>query len=128
MRAKFAAVSRDNPALIAIVALFMLLAMIYSVTTPVFEAGDEIWHYPFIQHLATGHGLPVQDPAVHVGAMVSDRQVPVGAHVGDRAAAGQDDEQVDQHMVWLHEERIFPLMRRRRDGTGRPGLDRPSAP
>src|SRR6516164_8366200 len=28
------------------------------------------------------------------------------------------DEQVDQHMVWQHEERIFPLMRRRRLFSG----------
>jgi 4-amino-4-deoxy-L-arabinose transferase-like glycosyltransferase len=33
------------------------------VVTPIFEAGDEIWHYPLVQYLATGHGLPVQDPA-----------------------------------------------------------------
>ncbi len=43
---------------------FIVLAVTYSVVTPIFEAGDELWHYPFVQHLATGHGLPVQDPNV----------------------------------------------------------------
>jgi hypothetical protein len=47
--------------LIILVAAFIGLATIYSISTPIFEAGDEIWHYPFVQHLATGNGLPIQD-------------------------------------------------------------------
>ncbi len=33
--------------------------------TPVFEASDELWHYPMVRHLADGNPLPVQvfDPA-----------------------------------------------------------------
>jgi hypothetical protein len=50
--------------LAVILAAFVILASIYSVTTPIFEAGDEIWHYPFVQYLATGHSLPIQDPNV----------------------------------------------------------------
>jgi hypothetical protein len=50
--------------LIVLVAAFVVLATTYSITTPIFEAGDEIWHYPFVQHLSTGNGLPVQDPNV----------------------------------------------------------------
>lgn len=42
---------------------FLILGAIYSVTTPLFEAGDEIWHYPYVQFVAQGNGLPVQDPA-----------------------------------------------------------------
>lgn len=58
---------------------FLILGCIYSVTTPIFEASDELWHYPFVKHLADGHqasfdsqqlqgesklawGLPVQRP------------------------------------------------------------------
>ena len=55
---------RAHPLLAIILFAFILLAAIYSVATPIFEAGDEIWHFPFVQHLATGHSLPVQDPAV----------------------------------------------------------------
>ena len=43
---------------------FLALSTTYSIVTPIFEAGDELWHYPFVQHLATGHGLPIQDPNV----------------------------------------------------------------
>lgn len=46
-----------------VVSAFLTLGIFYSIETPIFEAGDEIWHYPFVQSLATGHGLPVQDPA-----------------------------------------------------------------
>ena len=42
---------------------FVLLGLVYSVVTPLFEASDELWHYPFVAHLASGGGLPVQDPA-----------------------------------------------------------------
>ncbi|MBI5650734.1 MAG: glycosyltransferase family 39 protein [Chloroflexi bacterium] len=54
----------NNRALILILVAFLALAITYSILTPIFEAGDEIWHYPFIQHLATGNGLPIQDPNV----------------------------------------------------------------
>ena len=37
-----------------------LLFTLYSIATPLFEASDELWHYPLVQHLATDGGLPVQ--------------------------------------------------------------------
>ncbi len=40
----------------------LVLGTLYSITTPLFEAGDELWHYPYIKHIADGNGLPVQDP------------------------------------------------------------------
>ena len=48
-----------------ILALFIILGITYAVVTPVFEASDELWHYPMIRHLADGNPLPVQvfDPA-----------------------------------------------------------------
>jgi len=46
-----------------LLALFGALGALYSVTTPLFEAGDELWHYPYVQWLARGNGLPVQQPA-----------------------------------------------------------------
>jgi 4-amino-4-deoxy-L-arabinose transferase-like glycosyltransferase len=39
--------------------LFVILAVIYSVIIPPFETPDEIWHFAFIQHVASGQGLPV---------------------------------------------------------------------
>ena len=50
--------------LVIVLAGFLLLGVLYSLVTPAFEAGDELWHYPFVQSLATGHGLPIQDPNV----------------------------------------------------------------
>jgi hypothetical protein len=42
-------------------AAFVALAALYSVTTPIFEAPDEVWHYAYIRQLALGHALPVVD-------------------------------------------------------------------
>jgi 4-amino-4-deoxy-L-arabinose transferase-like glycosyltransferase len=50
-----------------ILGLFVALATLYSIATPIFEASDEFRHYPFVQHLATGGGLPIQH-ADHVQA------------------------------------------------------------
>ncbi|HKZ70167.1 MAG TPA: glycosyltransferase family 39 protein, partial [Anaerolineales bacterium] len=41
---------------------FLFIASLYALTTPLFEASDELWHYPMVQHLSRGGALPVQDP------------------------------------------------------------------
>jgi hypothetical protein len=64
MRERFLQSLQKQRGLILILAGFVALSVTYSIVTPIFEAGDEIWHYPFVQHLATGHGLPIQDPNV----------------------------------------------------------------
>ena len=46
--------------LLLIIALFLIVGTIYAVTTPPFEASDELWHYPMIRHLADGNPLPMQ--------------------------------------------------------------------
>jgi 4-amino-4-deoxy-L-arabinose transferase-like glycosyltransferase len=45
-----------------LLALFVFLSATYSVLTPPFETPDEIWHFAFIQHVATGKGMPVAEP------------------------------------------------------------------
>lgn len=47
-----------------ILVAFLVLGCVYSLVTPVFEASDEIFHYPVVKHIADGLGLPVQDPGV----------------------------------------------------------------
>lgn len=47
---------------IIVLCLFVGLGVLYSVATPIFEASDELNHYPFVQTLARGNGLPVQRP------------------------------------------------------------------
>ena len=44
-----------------ILVAFVVLGSIYSVVTPIFEASDELWHYPLVQWLSQGNPLPVQD-------------------------------------------------------------------
>jgi len=43
----------------AVIAAFLILGLIYSFVTPLFESPDEIWHWAFADHLANGYGLPV---------------------------------------------------------------------
>ena len=52
--------------LAVLLAAFILLGSTYAITTPAFEASDELWHYPMVRHLADGNPLPVQvfDPAL----------------------------------------------------------------
>jgi 4-amino-4-deoxy-L-arabinose transferase-like glycosyltransferase len=52
-----------RPHAFLLVAIFTLLAGLYSVVVPPFEASDELWHYPMVQTIADNWALPVQDPA-----------------------------------------------------------------
>lgn len=51
---------REHRGILIILIAFIALGIIYSTTTPLFEAPDEQWHFAFVQHVATGRGLPVQ--------------------------------------------------------------------
>ncbi|MCA9923880.1 MAG: glycosyltransferase family 39 protein, partial [Anaerolineales bacterium] len=51
---------REKRGLQLIVGLFVALGVVYALVTPVFEASDELWHYPMVRHLADGNSLPVQ--------------------------------------------------------------------
>lgn len=42
--------------------LFTFLAVLYSLTVPLFEGNDESWHYAYVRHIAEGKGLPRQPP------------------------------------------------------------------
>ncbi|MBX3066810.1 MAG: DUF2142 domain-containing protein [Anaerolineae bacterium] len=55
-------ITRRLPLLI--LAVYVALAVIYSLVTPMFEAPDENYHYAFIQRLAQSWELPVQNPDV----------------------------------------------------------------
>ncbi|MBP7686679.1 MAG: glycosyltransferase family 39 protein [Thermoflexales bacterium] len=58
-----------------ILVLFVLLASLYSIVTPIFEASDELWHYPMVQWLSKGNPLPVQD-AKNVGPWKQEASQP----------------------------------------------------
>ncbi len=42
-----------------VLAAFFILATAYNVAVPLLEKPDEKWHYPYIQNVADGKGLPV---------------------------------------------------------------------
>ena len=46
--------------LIIVTAVFCLLGLLYSVVIPLFEAPDEVWHFFFINEMATTGRMPVQ--------------------------------------------------------------------
>ncbi len=50
--------------LVAVLIGYTVLAVIYSVSTPIFEPPDEVFHFPLIDHIANTGRLPVQDPAI----------------------------------------------------------------
>ncbi len=51
-----------RPTIHRLLAVFLLFASLFSLVTPPFEAPDEIWHFAFVQHLATQKTLPVAEP------------------------------------------------------------------
>lgn len=53
-------VDRARWGLFAIVVIFCILGVIRVVVVPIFEAPDAIWHFAFVQVLATKRTLPVQ--------------------------------------------------------------------
>jgi 4-amino-4-deoxy-L-arabinose transferase-like glycosyltransferase len=55
--------TREKFWLALILAGFLLVATLYSLVTPLFEASDELWHYPMVKYMADHRlGLPVQRP------------------------------------------------------------------
>lgn len=52
---------RPRALLFLILVAFVALAGLYSVTTPIFETPDEVWHYAYVRQLALNHDLPVVD-------------------------------------------------------------------
>ncbi len=51
---------RERFAVSLLLIVSFVLFNIYSIATPLFEASDELWHYPLVQYLAAGNGLPIQ--------------------------------------------------------------------
>lgn len=55
----------------------IVLGIVYVFATPIFEASDEIWHYPVVREIAVNHRLPVQDPAVDTAWAQEGSQPPL---------------------------------------------------
>ncbi|MCQ3929181.1 MAG: hypothetical protein DPW16_01885 [Chloroflexi bacterium] len=47
---------------LALMGLFVALALIYMLTSPIFEVSDEMLHFPVVDYIASTGKLPYQDP------------------------------------------------------------------
>ena len=54
---------QTHAGLMLLLAACIGLGSVYAVTTPLFDASDEVWHYPMVRHIADTGNLPVLDPA-----------------------------------------------------------------
>lgn len=64
--------------LILLLIIYLMLASAYSLITPIFEASDELWHYPTVKYLVdNGLQLPVQNPAVSTSWRQQGSQPPL---------------------------------------------------
>ena len=87
--------------IVIIITLFLVLATTYSVVTPVFEASDELWHYPMVKYIADHWSLPVQDPA-NVGPWRQEgSQPPLYYVIGALATAWIDTSDMSE-VRWLN--------------------------
>ena len=86
-----------------ILAIFLVLGTVYALVTPVFEASDELWHYPMVRHLADGNGLPVQvfDPAEAGPWKQEASQPPLYYYVGAALTFWIDTSDME-HVRWLN--------------------------
>ncbi len=88
----------EHRGLLAVLVAFLVLGTVYSVVTPIFEASDELRHYPFVRHLALGGGLPVQDPANEAAWKQEGSQPPLYYALGALATFWIDTS--DFERVW----------------------------
>jgi 4-amino-4-deoxy-L-arabinose transferase-like glycosyltransferase len=77
---------------------FLGLGSVYALTTPVFEASDELWHYPMVKHLADGNPLPVQvfDPELAGPWKQEASQPPLYYYLGAALTFWIDTSDLDQ--------------------------------
>ena len=58
MRNRIASATHTHRSLLAIQLIFLILATLYNVSLPLYEAPDEYPHFAYVNWLARGHGLP----------------------------------------------------------------------
>jgi hypothetical protein len=85
----------------AVLLAFLVLGSVYSVVTPIFEASDELSHYPVVKHIADGHGLPVQDPAVETAWKQEGSQPPLYYALAALATAWINTDDLEK-VLWIN--------------------------
>ncbi|NLS75752.1 MAG: DUF2142 domain-containing protein [Chloroflexi bacterium] len=99
MKSAFLRAARTHRAISVVLAAYILLGITYSLVDPLFEASDELWHYPFVKHLADGHGLPVQQPGVEQPWRQEGSQPPLYYALGALATCWIDTDDLDE-ILW----------------------------
>ena len=121
-----------RPTIRHLLALYLLLASLFSFAIPPFEAPDEIWHFAFVQHLVTQRTLPVaepntralwrqqgtQAPAYYAGAalltaLIDQSDFPeIFARANPHRAIGQPDTAINRNFLVHHQQaERFPWRR-----------------
>jgi hypothetical protein len=89
-------------AITLILIAFLALGIVYNVATPLFEKPDEIWHYPYVKHLADGQGLPVQNLAQAQPLIRQESTQPPLYYVTAALATFWIEDDDWQDLVWLN--------------------------
>jgi len=87
---------REHPYISAILTLFTLLATLYSVVTPIYEAPDEIGHFLYTKFIADHRALPVFEPVGEDQWIPEGRQLPLYYIVGALPVSLVDTSDADQ--------------------------------
>lgn len=77
---------------------FIGLATLYSLTTPIFEAPDEVWHYAYVRHLVEERALPPLDHT-ESDAYQEVAQPPLYYAVAALVSGGADDQDLPE-LMW----------------------------
>lgn len=68
-----ATVSNVPRALLVVLCLYVIAGFAFAFNAPFLEVSDEVRHYALVEHLASGNGLPVQDPERHAAITREER-------------------------------------------------------
>ncbi|MBL8131118.1 MAG: glycosyltransferase family 39 protein [Anaerolineae bacterium] len=80
-----------------LIVTYCLLGAIYSIVTPVFEASDELWHYPMVKTLADNSlVLPVQAAGVETAWRQEGSQPPLYYVLAAALTGGIDTGDIDE--------------------------------
>lgn len=84
-------------AIILILFAYLIIASLYGLVTPLWEASDEQWHYPLVKYLADNSlALPVQRPGEQTAWRQEGSQPPLYYMVGALLTAWIDTSDMDE--------------------------------
>jgi len=87
---------RGNAAIAGLLLVYLMLGVLYSFATPVFEASDEIWHYPVVREIRNNHRLPVQIPGQETDWAQEGSQPPLYYAIAAALTSWIDDSDYEQ--------------------------------